>query len=230
MRVGATKDRQPWGAAAGMLFSYMLDRQIRWVGILMYEELLHLECDREVIKYEPNPLTISKMLPSGDLCSVVPHVQVMRPGGNSLVLCKWRQSLQTKDGQTELEVARSWGQMNNHTIEVVTEKELRSGYSLRNVKLLWRHRYERVTKETRKLVSAYLVEANGTATLKDLASAIAGPSEQYPLMQLPLLYNMLFHGDLSADFTRPISAVSKVWVTTETDKWQGRRSPFLTIY
>lgn len=227
MKVGRRKDRQPWGAVAGFVTSYKLNLPIRWWGILMYETLLHLEFDPGVIQYAPRPHKISKLLPSGELFTLEPHFSVVRPEGNVIVLCKWRQSLETWKGQTELEVASSWAAMNDYSVEIVTEKELRTRHKFRNIKLLWRYRYGRVTKETLDLINSYLRDVNGTPTLGTLASLIADPVEPYPLMQLPILYSLLFHGHLSADFDTPITAASKVWTTTEAD--QGRRSPFILI-
>lgn len=198
-----------WGGnIIGSFPSLKRGQPVPYESTIERDLLFFLEYDPTVLLYEMQPLTITITDEDGTTHRYTPDVQIIRTTGRELVECKPAALLDRSDAQRQITIGQAWAEVNDHDFVVVTDKDLRTGPRLANLKLLWR--YARLAAPYTVLVRCRDVLAaypNGLpfATLHALLDSTT-LSQTLP----PYLYSLLFHHVLIADLDQPLTAHSPI--------------------
>ncbi|MEP7288623.1 MAG: TnsA endonuclease N-terminal domain-containing protein [Chloroflexota bacterium] len=191
---------KPGGAIKGTFPSLKLNRSIRYTSTLERDFLFVLEYEAQVVRYQEQPFEVSGMF-DGGLHRYTPDYAVWTAQQQTLVECKPAMLLQDRHTQQQIAVGTQWAMLHGWQFEVVTDRSLREGYQLANLKLLWRYSRLPVSSSQRHEFDEALAQTN-PVTLGQLA--------QTP-EQLNCVFYLLFHHELRTDLSRPLDTHSPVW-------------------
>jgi hypothetical protein len=180
------------GNIIGRFPSLKLGRMVDFESLIERDLLFLLDFELDVEFFEEQPLTI-EYLWNGKLLSYTPDFHVIRNGQNILVECKPEQLVQSARNQRKIAAARAWCAAEGWIYQLVTDKQLRSGYRLRNVKHLTQFARYDVSPEVRNRVRAFLLATPGPVTMAEVMLNVA--PQQPQSVQIPLYY-MAFHHKL----------------------------------
>jgi hypothetical protein len=214
----------------GQFPSFKMEQAIPFESTLEMDCLYLLDYDPLVAAFEAQPLTIT-YTDGQRTRHYTPDVLVRFHGSQpSLLLeCKPEAQLMRPENQRKSTAAEHWCAVQDIRFAIVTEATLRSGYYLRNVKLLAQFARHPLRAEVQQVVKSVLETANAPVSLSVLAEAIA---PEAPARATTALYTLLYHQHLIADLNAaPVGleyAVSLPTITGETNGGENVH-PFRTL-
>lgn len=159
------------GSAIGRFPSLKLGRMVDFESMIERDYLYLLDFEPDVEWFEEQPLTIGYRLDGQDL-RYTPDFHVAR-GGNLLVECKPAALVAAPENQPKFRAARAWCAERSWTFLVVTDKEIRAGWRLKNVRFLTRYARHRVPSEVRSRILNGLRQAAVPLSLDSLIERAA---------------------------------------------------------
>jgi len=194
----------------GYFPSIKLQRQVGWESLLEQDYYYLIDILREVLRYEEQPLRIPYTV-KGKPRHYTPDVLlIMRSGQRVLVEVKPQKFVDTPANQLKFVAARRWCAENNDQFKIMTERDIRWGVRLTNVKKLTQFARHTVSQAMRGRIHAALLSAYSGQTIDALAHAVS-PSD--PKDALVAIYHLAFHGEIVMGLDdRRISGATTVWL------------------
>jgi hypothetical protein len=159
------------GNTIGWFASYKVRRSVAYESLLECDYLWLLDFEEDVAAFEEQPLTID-YTHEGKTHRYTPDFRVRQAGRDLLVECKPLALVDTDDNRRKFAAAEAWCAVHGYLFRVVTEREIRSGFRLENVKFLTQFARHPVAPEVRAQVLAVLAAATHPTTLGGLAEAL----------------------------------------------------------
>lgn len=204
--------RQPsqrGGNMIGKFPSLKMARMVVYESTIERDFLYLLDFERDVTRFEEQPVTIEYRC-DGQVLRYTPDFAVARADDTCLVECKPLALVDTAENQRKFHAATVWCAERGWRFQVVTDRELRAGHYLENVRLLTRYARQRTDAQIVSRVYGYLDpgRARGRQTLTQVARAIE-PEKPHPV--LSTLLHLAFHHHIVIPLKEgPISANSPV--------------------
>jgi hypothetical protein len=195
------------GNTIGHFPSLKMGRMIDYESLIECDLIYLLEFEQDVTWYAEQPLTIPYHC-QGKERGYTPDFHIVRVGHNVLVECKPRELVDSVKNRLKFDAARAWCTARGWTFQVVTDAQLRSGYRLRNVKLLMQFARYKIEPEVKDHIRTFLYSTSPPITVADVMVNVVPDRPQSAM--IPILH-MAFHHELALPLDNaPISVHSPV--------------------
>jgi hypothetical protein len=193
------------GPIRGDFPSLKLGRMVRYNSTIERDLLYFLEYWRNVTWYREQPMTIKYAMPDGQIRRYTPDYEIHEGMVKTLVECKPEARVESKHTQKQRQIGQLWAEENGYCFVTFTDTELRSGYQLSNLKLLWRYARQQDTQLQQQIVAQ--AKQAVTCSVDELCQRLEMP----PNVVLPAACSLLFHHQLQMDFNRPFTTMTPLW-------------------
>jgi hypothetical protein len=201
--MGVRRVKNRGGNVIGTFPSLKMREQIPYESTIERDLLFFLEFDARVVRYQAQPFAITGSSADGAPHTYIPDFLVIRTDSKEIVECKPTAHLNDAHTQQQLALGQSWADANQYHFVVITDTDLRSGYRLANLKLLWRYSQLCVPSPITSRCWSILTGQPDGLTLEALAAALSDTPSSFEL--LPYLYRLLFDHILHTDLTQPLT-------------------------
>ena len=180
------------GNIIGYFPSLKMGRMIAFESSIERDLIHLLDFEQEVTWFAEQPLTIVYQH-EGKRCKYTPDFHLLRNGQYVLVECKPEGRVQVAENQRKFAAARAWCAAQGWIFEVITDRQLRTGYRLQNIKLLTQFARYDIGVGIQQRIRTFLSTAVAPVTVADVMVQVASIKPQAAL--IPILY-MAFHHKL----------------------------------
>ena len=195
------------GNIVGRFPSLKMRRMIAFESLLERDFIYLLDYEAQVEQFEEQPLTIEYQYEDQTL-HYTPDFHLIEAGHPILVECKPDRFVDTEENCRKFAAARAWCDQHGREFRVVTDRQLRAGWRLRNVQRLTAYARLKVAAELSSRIVACVREATTTLTLQTVAQTIQ-PDDPHPI--IASLLHLSFHHVLELPLdTAPLSGASLV--------------------
>jgi hypothetical protein len=177
------------GNIIGYFPSLKMGRMIAFESSIERDLIHVLDFEQEVTWFAEQPVIIVYQH-EGKRCTYTPDFHLWRNGQSVLVECKPEGRVQIAENQRKFSAARAWCAAQGCTFEVITDRQLRTGYRLQNIKLLTQFARYDIGPGIQRRIRTCLSTAAAPMTVTDVMVQVATPKPQTAL--IPILY-MAFH-------------------------------------
>lgn len=209
----------------GLVVSRKNDRVTSFESSLERDFFLLLDFDPAVARYEEQPVRIEYVDATGRRRTYIPDVLVYyhdAPGASSdtqPLLCevKYRQDLfaNLKEYKPKIRAGRTHARRRGWRFKIVTEREIRTPY-LDNARFLRPYRrLEAGENDTRPLLDT--LREMGEANPKEVLLAVQRDRIKRAEL-LPILWNLLADGHITADLSRPLTMSTRIRVSDSLER------------
>jgi len=202
------------GNITGSFPSQIKGEKVKYESTIERDLVFFFKFDPTVLTYYAQPMVITETDTEGNTHTYTPDFLVVRTDRKEIIECKPEELLDHPHTQQQIQLGETWAANNDHDFAIVTDTNLRSGYTLENLKLLWRYSRQTVPTATLARCIDYREKRLEGISFQDLAlylSTLATQEVQQPFMQAPLIYNMLFRHILRTELTVPITRETLLW-------------------
>lgn len=203
MPVRSVTNRYGGSHIIGQFPSLKVGSMVRFESRLEMDCLYLLDYDPLVVSFETQPLAIAYR-DDKRARQYIPDVLVRfhNAAAPLLLECKPADQIETPENQRKFAAARTWCAGNALRFAVVTERMIREGVYLQNVKRLAQFARHPVDAAFAEACSALLCQSpQQTLCLSELAASM---SPEYPAHALSRIYRLLYHRHLAADLDRAL--------------------------
>jgi hypothetical protein len=187
------------------LASDKLSRLVPCDSYLEKDFFIQLDFDPAVIAWRDHPFRISYLY-QGQLHRYTPDALVLRRRSSCLVHqvveVKSTHLLEKDEVRRALQVGERFCGAKGWEYRVVTEKELRSGHLLENIKRIRRYRRQRPPLPYLLALKERLNAMGGWASIAELAAALGTVDTDHIT---PYIYSLLYNKELFADLQSPLT-------------------------
>jgi hypothetical protein len=180
------------GNIVGKFPSIKMRRMIAFESLLERDFIYLLDYDTDVEWFEEQPLTIEYQY-QGKTLHYTPDFRLLESERHVLVECKPECFIDTDDNRRKFAVARGWCGEHGWEFRIVTDRQVRTGFRLQNVKMLTRYARQVVNPIVRGRIYALLRNVQSPMTIQDVASALA-PDD--PTAVVGSILHLAFHHEL----------------------------------
>jgi hypothetical protein len=196
------------GNIIGAFPSIKNNKTVHYESTIERDFLFFLEYDQDVLSYELQPFVIEGKSEDGKHRSYTPDVLISRHTGKELVECKPVSRLQDPHSQQQFALGQAWCDANDYDYIIITDKHLRTGHQLANLKLLWR--YSRLNIPLAAVEQIHIILTPYTDGLTFLSLAQHLNSNFISLSPQSILYSLLFQHILITDLYQPLMPDSTI--------------------
>jgi hypothetical protein len=139
------------------MFESLLERDLLYV----------LDYEHDVVQFEAQPLVV-EYVQAGKWLSYTPDFYVKQRHGHALVECKPSERVLREENQRKFAAARAWCLERGWGFRIVTERDLRVGFRLSNIKLLTHYARHEVAAELRQRIQASLAGMAASCLIQDV--------------------------------------------------------------
>jgi hypothetical protein len=177
----------------GYFPSLKMRRMVQFESTLERDLIYLLDFDPQVAEFEEQPLKIVYQH-EGKRLSYTPDFQAVSTNGRIVLLeCKPHYFVSREENQRKFSAAQAWCAERGWLFQVVTDKQLQTGYRVQNVKLLTQHARHEVEVQVKGSIFAFLVSARRPLTIGDVMLTV-NPAEPTAII-IPILH-MAYHHEL----------------------------------
>lgn len=177
----------------GYFPSLKMRRMVQFESTLERDLIYLLDFDPQVAEFEEQPLKIAYQH-EGKRLPYTPDFQAVSTSGRiALLECKPHCFVSREDNQRKFSAAQARCAERGWLFQVITDKQLRTGYKVQNVKLLTQHARHEVSVQIKGSIFACLANAKRPLTIGDVMLAV-NPTEP-PAAIMPILH-MAYHHEL----------------------------------
>ncbi|KAA3662710.1 MAG: hypothetical protein DWQ04_12670 [Chloroflexi bacterium] len=199
----------------GYFPSLKMCRMVQFESTLERDLIYLLDFDPQVAEFEEQPLKIAYQY-EGKGKGYTPDFQAMFTSGQiALLECKPHRFVKKEENQHKFSMAQGWCTARGWRFHVITDKQLRTGYRVQNVKLLTQHARHEVGVEIKGSIFACLANAKRPLTINDVMLAV-NPTKPTAVI-MPILH-MAYHHELYLPLNKdplnaqtPISLYGPLW-------------------
>lgn len=190
----------------GKFPSLKMKQMIAFESTIERDYLFLLDYEAEVTGFEEQPLTLAYQH-EGKRRRYTPDFHVVWAGQNLLVDCKPADRVDTEANRPKFAAAGAYCAKLGWQFSIVTDRDIRSGFRLRNVKLLTRYACYPVRPETKGRILALLYETLTPLTIGQVQTIASLP----PTTIFIALMQMTYYHQVTVPLNdAPISADSAV--------------------
>ena len=190
------------GNVIGSFPSLKMGRMIAFESLLERDFIYLLDYDQEVEWFEEQPLTI-EYCHEGKTLHYTPDFNLLERGRDVLIECKPDRFADQDVNRHKFAVARDWCLQRSWQFRVVTDRQVRAGFRLQNIKLLTRYARQSVSPDLRGRVYALLYGPQTQLTVDAVAKTI---SPDAPAAAIGGILHMAYHHEISIQVSdTPIS-------------------------
>lgn len=203
------------GNVIGKFPSIKMGRMIAFESLLERDFIYLLDYDEGVTWFEEQPLTIEYQ-DGGKMLHYTPDFHAVENGGDVLVECKPTRFVNKDENRRKFATARDWCTQHGWVFRITTEREVRAGFRLQNVKLLTRYARQSVNPTLRGCIYALLHDVQAPVTINDIAGAMLSDDSG---IVVPSILHMVFHHEVFAPLDDvPLSGKTTVCLPAQTRK------------
>jgi hypothetical protein len=180
------------GNIIGRYPSLKLGRMVAFESLIERDLIYLLDFEPDVMWFTEQPFAISYQY-EGKALNYTPDFHVIRADQNTLVECKPQKFINTDDNQRKFAAAQAWCAAKGWVFQVVSDRQLRRGYRVRNVKLLTQFARYSIEPEVKGLICTFLVSAPGPVRVAEVMANVAPERPQAAI--IPILH-LAFHQEL----------------------------------
>jgi hypothetical protein len=201
------------GNVIGKFPSIKMGRMIAFESLLERDFIYLLDYDPAVEWFEEQPLTIEYAF-DDKVLHYTPDFHLIEGKRDVLIECKPDQFVDTEENRPKFAAARAWGAQHGWEFRLVTDRRVRAGFRLQNVKLLTRYARQVVGPVMRGRIFALLCDTRTQLTISDLAGAIA-PNDL--ARGIASVLHLAFHHEICLSLDEaPLSQETLVQLASQT--------------
>jgi hypothetical protein len=198
--------------------SLKMGQMVPFESLLEQDYLYWLDYALEVERFEAQPLQMEYQH-EGRTYRYTPDFQLVQAGRSVLVECKPDRLTDQAANQRKFKAAGDWCRQRDWEFRLVTDRQLRAGFGLQNIKLLTRYARHPVDPGLQSRIYLELSVARAPLTLGQLIDVVAR-TEPSPVMSS--LLAMLFRHELAADLREAPLSKQTIIRLPETGRKGGR--------
>jgi hypothetical protein len=160
------------GNVIGHFPSIKMKRMIAFESLMELDYLYLLDYEQDIEWFEEQPVAIEYER-DGKKLHYTPDFHIVRAKRDVLVECKPWVFVDKDENKHKFEVAQAWCASRGWEFRVVTDKHIRDGFRLENVKLLTRYARHAVGPRTKGKIYTLLQSTQAAISLDDIAREIA---------------------------------------------------------
>lgn len=174
----------------GYFPSVKMRRNIQFESTIELDYCYILDYDKNVLSFEEQPLVIEGEI-AGKRRKYTPDFRVQHQKQKDIIVeCKPFNMIDVKGNQQQFEIGRKWCEQEGLEYKIITDKELRTGHKLANIKVLWRFARQPVTADAKAYVFGLLNTAIQPLTIAELASKFTTSDFQAAMR---IIYHMAYY-------------------------------------
>lgn len=188
--------RRRKSAAMGMFPSIKMARMVSYTSPIEMDLLYVLDFHPQVLEFKERPFSFEySHISECRKVAYTPDFAVRTPERTLLIECLSSRQLDTKSTQERFAALRLWSASNTYCMAFayVSERELRTGCYLSNVKLLTHHSRHEVDARTKATIYAILDQAPFELTVGQVALRLSPAS---PADAIPDILHMAYKGEV----------------------------------
>jgi hypothetical protein len=159
------------GNIIGRFPSIKMKRMIAFESSIERDYLYLLDYEQNIEWFEEQPLTIEYQHNDKAL-GYTPDFHIIEMGRNVLVECKPHTLVDKDENQRKFHSAQTWCAGRQWRFRVVTDRDIRSGFRLENVKLLTRYARHTVSPQAKGRIYALLRSAQTALSIDNIVRGI----------------------------------------------------------
>lgn len=183
-------------------------RMVQWESFLERDYYILLEYDPDVIKYQEQPFTIN-YIHDRKTRRYTPDVFVTRTNKNQVVEVKPESELTDPEVQIKLEAGHQYCLENGYEFRIVTEKDIRSGAILENIKFLYRFSRIQIPVEHQIKIACLLEDFTKGKSIGELSREL---SREIGIDCMPYIYSLIYKNKLTFNLDEQVSFETKISV------------------
>jgi hypothetical protein len=180
------------GNIIGKFPSIKMRRMIAFESLLERDFIYLLDYDEDVEWFEEQPLTIEYQH-EGKRRHYTPDFHLLERGKHVLIECKPECFTDKDENRHKFSAANEWCRENSWIFRVVTDREIRTGFRLHNVKLMVRYARQPVDPVVRRRIYTLLRDAQCSIMMNDIARAL---EFDVPSSAIGSILHMAFHHEI----------------------------------
>jgi len=180
------------GNIIGYFPSIKIKRMVAFESLIERDYLYLLDYELDTEWFAEQPLTIEYQH-NGKTLHYTPDFHIAETGQDVLVECKPQALVDKEENQRKFRAACTWCANRGWTFRVVTDRDIRTRFRLKNVKLLTRYARHRVGPGLKGRIFALLHAAPAPLSIDDVVRKI-GPAD--PAAVTTGVLHMAFHHEL----------------------------------
>ncbi len=185
-----------------------LGRMVRYESTIERDLIYLFEFDTTLITYEEQPFTIQCLTHDGKHQDYTPDFLAVHTNGHWVYECKPEKLVNDETTKRQVEIGTQWASENNCNFKLVTDKELRTGPRLENIKILWRYGNIKIHEEEIRLVRDLLKEGP-RMTISRLCELKWNATQR---LELSRVLAMVYQKRIRIELDIPINNGSCVWI------------------
>jgi len=203
------------GNAIGRFPSIKMGRMIAFESLLERDFIYLLDFDPSVEWFEEQPLTIEYMHETKPQ-HYTPDFRLFEAGQHVLIECKPECLVDTDENRRKFTAAQDWCDKRGWEIRTVTDRQVRSGYRLQNVRLLTQYARQSVDPLLRSRIYAFLQNVQPSRPIREIARTLL-PANQAAVTAS--LLHLVYHHALSLPLdSAPISEDTVVFLSAQEER------------
>ncbi len=193
------------------------ERPVSFESLIERDYIYLLEYDRDVISYKEQPLEITYRV-NNRLRKCYPDFEIQRKDRKQLVEVKPHAKLvkilHDETTINKFNAVALYCDANGYSdFRIVTEKDIRTGNVLKNIRLLFSYSNIIVPKDIKNTIINVLVSSYQVQTINQLLSSMC-VKENKPTIYAYIL-NMLYYQEIGTDLEEPITRNSFIYLNNQ---------------
>ena len=172
----------------GKFPSIKMRRMIAFESLIERDFLYLIDYDKEVDWFEEQPLTIEYQY-DGEIRHYTPDFHIIEKGREVLIECKPEKFVLSAENQRKAFIARDWCACRGWEYRMVSDREIRKGERLANIKLLARYAREVVSPCIQEFIYE-LLSGGAEMSIADITAMI---SPKDPSLVVGSILHLAFH-------------------------------------
>ncbi len=203
------------GNIIGKFPSIKMRRMIAFESLIERDFIYLLDYDEDVEWFEEQPLTIEYQH-EGKARHYTPDFHLIECGEHVLIECKPECFTDKDENRHKFAAASKWCREGGWIFRVVTDREIRTGFRLHNVRLMTRYARQPVDPVIRRRIYTLLREAQCPMSMKDIVRVLAPDA---PTTVSGSILHLAFHHEICAPIDdTPLSGETPVFLNDSTQK------------
>jgi hypothetical protein len=203
------------GNIIGKFPSIKMRRMIAFESLLERDFIYLLDYEADVEWFEEQPLTIEYQH-EGRIRRYTPDFHLLERGAHVLIECKPECFADKDENRRKFAAAGEWCLEHHWMFRIVTDREVRVGFRLHNVKLLTRYARQMVDPVIRRCICTLLRGAQRPVRMNDIASALVSSAS---ITVIGSILHLVFHHEICASIEdAPLSGETLVCLNDSTRK------------
>ena len=203
------------GNIIGKFPSIKMRRMIAFESVLERDFIYLLDYEADVEWFEEQPLTIEYQC-GGKIRHYTPDFHLIERGEHVLIECKPECFTDKDENRRKFAAASEWCREGGWIFRVVTDREIRTGFRLHNVKLITRYARQPVDPVVRRRIYTFLRVAQCPMSIRDIANVLASDA---PTTVSGSILHLIFHQEICAPIEDPrLSGETPVFLNDSVQK------------